>query len=146
MARADFRFASPPLARHAGVDAPGAVFNSRCLEWFGIAITAYVSKPGLYRQSDLPGAPELPVIKAEVIHHARVLLDEAFGVCVAGNRVGRTPLGFAVHGPGDADLRASGSAVQVHVDAPRSRLAPVPAAVIASVEAVEGRMLQENLR
>jgi acyl-CoA thioester hydrolase len=150
MARADFRFAWTLRARYAEVDAQGVVFNSRYLEYFDIAITEYFRSVGLYPHPNLKGAPELHVVKAEVIYHAPVLLDELVSVCVACNRVGRTSLGFAfeVHGPGPGgdDLRASGSEVQVHVDEPRGRPTPVPAAVINRFEAFEGRVLREQLR
>jgi acyl-CoA thioester hydrolase len=150
MARVDFRFGWPARARYAEVDAQGVVFNSRYLEYFDIAITEYFRAVGLYPLPQLQGAPELHVVKAEVLYHAPVLLDEAITICVACNRIGRTSLGFAfeVHGagPGRDDLRATGSEVQVHVDEPRGRPTPVPAAVIERFEAFEGRILREAVR
>jgi acyl-CoA thioester hydrolase len=148
MARSDFRFIWNARARYAEVDAQAVVFNSRYLEYFDIGITEYFRQVGLYPQANLQGAPELHVVKAEVVYHAPVLLDEEIAICVRCEKVGRTSLTFAfeVHaganGPGGEDLRASGSEVQVHVDEPRGRPTPVPAALVALFEAFEGRALQ----
>ncbi len=147
MARSEFTFVWNARARYAEVDAQAVVFNSRYLEYFDIGITEYFRTVGLYPQPGLKGAPELHVVKAEVVYHAPVLLDEAIAICVRCTRVGRTSLTFAfeVHGqsngPGGEDLRASGTEVQVHVDEPRGRPTPVPAALIAKFEAFEGRSL-----
>lgn len=145
--RSDFRFAWPARARYAEVDAQAVVFNSRYLEYFDIGITEYFRAVGLYPEPNLKGAPELHVVKAEVVYHAPVLLDEEIAICVRCAKVGRTSLGFAfeVHGSAGVngeDLRASGTEVQVHVDEPRGRPTPVPDAVIALFEAFEGRNLR----
>jgi len=144
MARADFKFIWTQRARYAEVDAQAVVFNSRYLEYFDIGITEYFRAVGLYPQPNLQGAPELHVVKAEVIYHAPVLLDEMMAICVRCEKIGRTSLTFAfeVHGEGGEDLRASGSEVQVHVNEPRGRPTPVPDAVIALFEAYEGRALK----
>jgi acyl-CoA thioester hydrolase len=144
MARADFKFIWTQRARYAEVDAQAVVFNSRYLEYFDIGITEYFRSVGLYPQPNLQGAPELHVVKAEVIYHAPVLLDEMMAICVRCEKIGRTSLTFAfeVHGEGGEDLRASGSEVQVHVNEPRGRPTPVPDAVIALFEAYEGRALK----
>ena len=148
MARSDFRFVWNARARYAEVDAQAVVFNSRYLEYFDIGITEYFRTAGLYPQPNLQGAPDLHVVKAEVVYHAPLLLDEAFAICVRCEKVGRTSLNFAfeVHGlangAGGDDLRASGTEVQVHVDEPRGRPTPVPDAVIALFEAFEGRVLK----
>ena len=141
----DFRFIWPQRARYAEVDAQAVVFNSRYLEYFDIGITEYFRAVGLYPAPNLQGAPELHVVKAEVIYHAPVLLDEEMAIGVRCAKIGRTSLTFAfeVHGAaaGD-DLRASGTEVQVHVDEPRGRPTPVPEAVAALFEAFEGRPLR----
>jgi acyl-CoA thioester hydrolase len=148
MARSDFRFVWMARARYAEVDAQAVVFNSRYLEYFDIGITEYFRAVGLYPEPGLKGAPELHVVKAEVVYHAPVLLDEEIAICVRCEKVGRTSLTFAfeVHGgsngPGGEDLRASGSEVQVHVDEPRGRPTPVPDALVAKFEALEGRDLR----
>jgi acyl-CoA thioester hydrolase len=124
------------------------VFNSRYLEYFDIGITEYFRAAGLYPEPNLQGAPELHVVKAEVVYHAPILLDEEMAICVRCEKVGRTSLTFAfeVHGlangPDGEDLRASGTEVQVHVDEPRGRPTPVPDAVVALFEAFEGRTLK----
>ncbi|MFZ4382487.1 MAG: acyl-CoA thioesterase [Sandarakinorhabdus sp.] len=144
MARSDFRFIWTQRARYAEVDAQAVVFNSRYLEYFDIGITEYFRAAGLYPEPNLQGAPELHVVKAEVVYHAPVLLDEMMAIGVRCEKIGRTSLTFAfeVHGEGGDDLRASGSEVQVHVDEPRGRPTPVPAAVVALFEAYEGRVLR----
>ncbi|WP_439547092.1 acyl-CoA thioesterase [Sandarakinorhabdus sp.] len=143
MARSDFRFIWTQRARYAEVDAQAVVFNSRYLEYFDIGITEYFRSVGLYPEPNLQGAPELHVVKAEVVYHAPVLLDEMMAICVRCEKVGRTSLTFAfeVHGEGE-DLRASGTEVQVHVDEPRGRPTPVPDHVVALFEAYEGRALK----
>lgn len=146
--RSDYRFAWNARARYAEVDAQAVVFNSRYLEYFDIGITEYFRAVGLYPQPNLQGAPELHVVKAEVVYHAPILLDAEMAICVRCETIGRTSLRFAfeVHGladgPGADDLRASGMEVQVHVDEPRGRPTPVPDAVIALFEAFEGRPLR----
>ena len=146
--RSAFRFAWPARARYAEVDAQAVVFNSRYLEYFDIGITEYFRAAGLYPEANLKGAPELHVVKAEVVYHAPVLLDEEFAICVRCEKVGLTSMTFAfeVHGlangAGSEDLRASGSEVQVHVDEPRGRPTPVPDAVVALFETYEGRVLK----
>jgi acyl-CoA thioester hydrolase len=144
MARSDFRFVWHARARYAEVDAQAVVFNSRYLEYFDIGITEYFRAVGLYPEPGLKGAPELHVVKAEVVYHAPVLLDEEIAILVRCERVGRTSLGFAfeVHGGAGEDLRASGTEVQVHVDEPRGRPTPVPDALVAKFEAFEGRLLR----
>lgn len=144
MARSDFRFVWNARARYAEVDAQAVVFNSRYLEYFDIGITEYFRTVGLYPQANLKGAPDLHVVKAEVVYHAPVLLDEAIAICVRCEKIGRTSLTFAfeVHGEAGEDLRASGSEVQVHVDEPRGRPTPVPEALVALFEAFEGRALR----
>jgi acyl-CoA thioester hydrolase len=144
MARSDFNFVWNARARYAEVDAQAVVFNSRYLEYFDIGITEYFRTVGLYPQANLQGAPELHVVKAEVVYHAPVLLDEEIAICVRCEKVGRTSLTFAfeVHGGSGDDLRASGSEVQVHVDEPRGRPTPVPATLVALFEAFEGRALK----
>jgi acyl-CoA thioester hydrolase len=148
MARSDYRFVWNARARYAEVDAQAVVFNSRYLEYFDIGITEYFRAAGLYPEPNLQGAPELHVVKAEVVYHAPILLDEEMAICVRCEKVGRTSLSFAfeVHGlangPGGEDLRASGTEVQVHVDEPRGRPTPVPDAVAALFEAFEGRVLK----
>lgn len=143
MARSDFRFLWMQRARYAEVDAQAVVFNSRYLEYFDIGITEYFRTVGLYPQPNLQGAPDLHVVKAEVVYRAPVLLDEMMAIGVRCDRIGRTSLTFAfeVHGESGDDLRASGVEVQVHVDEPRGRPTPVPAHVIALFEAFEGRKL-----
>lgn len=147
MARSDFRFAFPKRARYAEVDAQAVVFNSRYLEYFDIGITEYFRAVGLYPEPNLKGAPELHVVKAEVVYRAPVLLDELVDICVRCEKIGRTSLSFAfevhgeAHGPGGDDLRASGFEVQVHVDEPRGRPTPVPASLVALFETFEGRPL-----
>ena len=148
MARSDYRFVWNARARYAEVDAQAVVFNSRYLEYFDIGITEYFRAAGLYPEPNLQGAPELHVVKAEVVYHAPILLDEEMAICVRCEKVGRTSLTFAfeVHGlangPGGEDLRASGTEVQVHVVEPRGRPTPVPDAVVALFEAFEGRALK----
>lgn len=144
MARSDFIFVWHQRARYAEVDAQAVVFNSRFLEYFDIGITEYFRAVGLYPQPNLKGAPELHVVKAEVTYHAPVLLDEMMAICVRCQKIGRTSLTFAfeVHGGDGDDLRASGIEVSVHVDEPRGRPTPVPAAVVALFEAFEGRTLK----
>ncbi len=144
MARSDFRFVWQQRARYAEVDAQAVVFNSRYLEYFDIGITEYFRAAGLYPEPNLKGAPELHVVKAEVVYHAPVLLDEVMAICVRCEKIGRTSLSFAfeVHGGDGEDLRASGTEVQVHVDEPRGRPTPVPDAVVALFEAFEGRSLR----
>ncbi|MBU6166832.1 MAG: acyl-CoA thioesterase [Alphaproteobacteria bacterium] len=144
MARSDFIFVWHQRARYAEVDAQAVVFNSRYLEYFDIGITEYFRAVGLYPQPNLKGAPELHVVKAEVTYHAPVLLDEMMAICVRCQKIGRTSLTFAfeVHGGDGDDLRASGIEVSVHVDEPRGRPTPVPAAVVALFEAFEGRTLK----
>lgn len=143
MARSDFRFVWMQRARYAEVDAQAVVFNSRYLEYFDIGITEYFRTVGLYPQPNLQGAPELHVVKAEVIYRAPVLLDEMMAIGVRCEKIGRTSLSFAfeVHGESGEDLRASGTEVQVHVDEPRGRPTPVPARLIALFEEYEGRKL-----
>jgi len=143
MARSDFRFLWTQRARYAEVDAQAVVFNSRYLEYFDIGITEYFRTIGLYAQPNMQGAPELHVVKAEVVYHAPVLLDELMAIGVRCDRIGRTSLTFAfeVHGEAGEDLRASGTEVQVHVNEPRGRPTPVPGQVIALFEAFEGRKL-----
>jgi len=143
MARSDFRFLWTQRARYAEVDAQAVVFNSRYLEYFDIGITEYFRTIGLYAQPNMQGAPELHVVKAEVVYHAPVLLDEMMAIGVRCDRIGRTSLTFAfeVHGEAGEDLRASGTEVQVHVNEPRGRPTPVPGQVIALFEAFEGRKL-----
>lgn len=146
--REDFRFVWSQRARYAEVDAQAVVFNSRYLEYFDIGITEYFRAVGLYPEPNLNGAPELHVVKAEVVYHAPVLLDEDMAICVRCDRVGRTSLTFAfeVHGrangPDGNDLRASGVEVSVHVDEPRGRPTPVPDAVVDLFETYEGRTLR----
>ena len=148
MAKADFTFIWHQRARYAEVDAQAVVFNSRYLEYFDIGITEYFRTAGLYPQPNLQGAPELHVVKAEVVFHAPVLLDEMMAIGVRCDKIGRTSLTFAfeVHGEandhGSDDLRASGTEVQVHVDEPRGRPTPVPDHVVALFEAFEGRKLR----
>lgn len=144
MARSDFRFAWNARARYAEVDAQAVVFNSRYLEYFDIGITEYFRSVGLYPEPNLQGAPELHVVKAEVVYHAPVLLDEEIAICVRCEKIGRTSLTFAfeVHAGAGDDLRASGNEVQVHVDEPRGRPTPVPQTLVALFEAFEGRTLQ----
>lgn len=144
MARSDFKFIWNARARYAEVDAQGVVFNSRYLEYFDIGITEYFRSVGLYPAANLQGAPELHVVKAEVIYRAPVLLDEEIAILVRCEKIGRTSLTFAfeVHAGTGEDLRASGSEVQVHVDEPRGRPTPVPDRVVALFEAFEGRALQ----
>jgi acyl-CoA thioester hydrolase len=148
MARSDFRFVWNARARYAEVDAQAVVFNSRYLEYFDIGITEYFRALGLYPEANLKGAPELHVVKAEVVYHAPVLLDEEIAICVRCEKLGRTSLTFAfeVHGGAKGsegeDLRASGTEVQVHVDEPRGRPTPVPPALAALFEAYEGRPLR----
>ncbi|WP_164157285.1 acyl-CoA thioesterase [Sandarakinorhabdus rubra] len=148
MARSDFRFAWTARARYAEVDAQAVVFNSRYLEYFDIGITEYFRTVGLYPEPNLKGAPELHVVKAEVVYHAPVLLDEQIAICVRCEKVGRTSLTFAfevhgmIEGGAGEDLRASGSEVQVHVDEPRGRPTPVPDTLVALFEAFEGRSLR----
>lgn len=144
MARSDFRFIWNARARYAEVDAQAVVFNSRYLEYFDIGITEYFRTAGLYPQANLKGAPELHVVKAEVVYHAPILLDEEIVICVRCVKVGRTSLTFAfeVHAGAGEDLRASGTEVQVHVDEPRGRPTPLPEAVVALFEAYEGRSLK----
>lgn len=143
MARSDFRFVWMQRARYAEVDAQAVVFNSRYLEYFDIGITEYFRHLGLYPQPNLQGAPELHVVKAEVIYRAPVLLDEMMAIGVRCEKIGRTSLSFAfeVHGEAGEDLRASGTEVQVHVDEPRGRPTPVPAHLIRLFEEFEGRKL-----
>ena len=142
MARSDFKFVWHQRARYAEVDAQAVVFNSRYLEYFDIGITEYFRSVGLYPEPNLQGAPELHVVKAEVTYHAPVLLDELMAICVRCEKVGRTSITFAfeIHGETGEDLRASGVEVSVHVDEPRGRPTPVPAAMVALFEAYEGRM------
>jgi len=144
MARSDFKFVWHQRARYAEVDAQAVVFNSRYLEYFDIGITEYFRSVGLYPEPNLKGAPELHVVKAEVTYHAPVLLDEVMAICVRCEKVGRTSITFAfeIHGEGGEDLRASGIEVSVHVDEPRGRPTPVPAAMVALFEAFEGRMFK----
>lgn len=144
MARSDYRFIWNARARYAEVDAQAVVFNSRYLEYFDIGITEYFRTVGLYPQPNLQGAPDLHVVKAEVVYHAPVLLDEEIAICVRCEKVGRTSMTFAfeVHGNLGEDLRASGSEVQVHVDEPRGRPTPVPDTLVALFEAFEGRVLK----
>jgi acyl-CoA thioester hydrolase len=144
MARSDFKFVWHQRARYAEVDAQAVVFNSRYLEYFDIGITEYFRSVGLYPEPNLQGAPELHVVKAEVTYHAPVLLDEVMAICVRCEKVGRTSITFAfeIHGEGGEDLRASGVEVSVHVDEPRGRPTPVPAAMVALFEAFEGRMFK----
>jgi acyl-CoA thioester hydrolase len=144
MARSDFKFSWAARARYAEVDAQAVVFNSRYLEYFDIGITEYFRTVGLYPEPNLQGAPELHVVKAEVVYHAPILLDEAIAICVRCLKIGRTSLTFAfeVHAGTGEDLRASGTEVQVHVDEPRGRPTPVPAAVASLFEAYEGRDLR----
>ena len=148
MARSDYRFVWNARARYAEVDAQAVVFNSRYLEYFDVGITEYFRAAGLYPEPNLQGAPELHVVKAEVVYHAPILLDEEMAICVRCEKVGRTSLTFAfeVHGlangPGGEELRASGTEVQVHVDEPRGRPTPVPDGVVALFEAYEGRVLK----
>jgi acyl-CoA thioester hydrolase len=144
MARADFKFVWMQRARFAEVDAQAVVFNSRYLEYFDIGITEYFRDVGLYPQPNLQGAPDLHVVKAEVVYHAPVLLDEMMVIGVRCEKIGRTSLTFAfeVHGEVGEDLRASGAEVQVHVNEPRGRPTPVPDAVVALFEAYEGRALK----
>lgn len=142
MARNDFRFVWMARARYAEVDAQAIVFNSRYLEYFDIGITEYFRAVGLYPEPGLKGAPELHVVKAEVVYHAPVLLDEEIAICVRCDRVGRTSMSFTfeIHGASGEDLRASGTEVQVHVDEPRGRPTPVPDALVAKFAAFEGRV------
>ena len=144
MARSDFKFVWHQRARYAEVDAQAVVFNSRYLEYFDIGITEYFRSVGLYPEPNLQGAPELHVVKAEVTYHAPVLLDEMMAICVRCEKVGRTSITFAfeIHGEAGEDLRASGVEVSVHVDEPRGRPTPVPAAMVALFEAFEGRMFK----
>lgn len=143
--RSDFRFIWTARARYAEVDAQAVVFNSRYLEYFDIGITEYFRAAGLYPEANLKGAPELHVVKAEVVYHVPILLDEEIAICVRCEKVGRTSLTFAfeVHAGNGEDLRASGSEVQVHVDEPRGRPTPVPNAVVALFEKYEGHSLKE---
>jgi acyl-CoA thioester hydrolase len=142
MARSDFRFVWMARARYAEVDAQAIVFNSRYLEYFDIGITEYFRAVGLYPEPGLKGAPELHVVKAEVVYHAPVLLDEEIAICVRCDKVGRTSMHFAfeIHGASGEDLRASGTEVQVHVDEPRGRPTPVPDPLVAKFAAFEGRV------
>ena len=144
MARADFKIVWMQRSRNAEVDAQAVVFNSRYLEYFDIGITEYFRTVGLYPQPNLQGAPDLHVVKAEVVYHAPVLLDEMMVIGVRCEKIGRTSLTFAfeVHGEAGEDLRASGTEVQVHVNEPRGRPSPVPDAVVALFEAYEGRALK----
>lgn len=145
MARADFKFQWPKRVRYAEVDAQAVVFNSRWLEYFDIAITEYFRAVGLYGQPNMQGAPELHVVKAEVVYHAPALLDERLHIGVACTRIGTSSMTFSfeVHGEaGPDDLRVSGTEVQVHVNEPRGRPSPVPADVVARFESFEGRALK----
>lgn len=150
MPRPDFTFVWMQRARYAEVDAQAVVFNSRYLEYFDIAITEYFRSVGLYPAPNLQGAPDLHVVKAEIVYHAPVLLDEMIAICVRCAAIGRTSLTFVfeVHGVADGadggrdDLRASGTEVQVHVAELRGRPTPVPDAVAAMFEAFEARSLR----
>ena len=131
--------------RYAEVDAQAVVFNSRWLEYFDIAITEYFRAVGLYGQPNMQGAPELHVVKAEVVYHAPALLDERLHIGVACTRIGTSSMTFSfeVHGEaGPEDLRVSGTEVQVHVNEPRGRPTPVPDTVIAKFADFEGRALK----
>ncbi|WP_310476041.1 thioesterase family protein, partial [Sandarakinorhabdus sp.] len=104
----------------------------------------YFRHVGLYPEANLRGAPELHVVKAEVVYHAPILLDEEIAICVRCDKIGRTSLTFAfeVHAGSAEDLRASGTEVQVHVDEPRGRPTPVPDTLAALFEAFEGRLFK----
>jgi len=145
MARADFGFSFPKRVRFAEVDAQAVVFNSRYLEYFDIALVEYWRAAGLYSAPGLVGGPEMHVVKAGVEYRAPILLDELVAIAIRCSRIGRTSLTFVfeLHVGDGEDLRATGEEVHVNVGHSRGRPEPLPAAVIAKLEAFEGCNLRD---
>jgi acyl-CoA thioester hydrolase len=146
MARSDFRFSFPKRVRFAEVDAQAVVFNPRYLEYFDIGLVEYMRAAGLYTGTGLTGGPEVHVAKALVEFKAPILLDEQIAICVRCARIGSSSMAFLfeLHGGDGEDLRATGEEVHVNVAEARGRPEPVPANVVAKLEAYESRALRNQ--
>ena len=141
MARADFRFSYPKRVRVSEIDVAGVVFNARYLDYLDVAITEYFRAVRLGEGAGI-GAPYL-VARTAISYRASIRFDELVDLAVRCTRVGTSSmtLAFEYHGPGEAeDLRSDGETVIVHLDAD-GRPTPLPAALLAQVEAYEGRSL-----
>lgn len=142
MARADFRFSYPKRVRVSEIDIGGVVFNARYLDYLDIAVTEYFRAVRLGEGAGI-GAPYL-VARSALNYRASMRFDEMIDLRLRCTRIGTSSLTlvFEYHGPGDMDeLRSHGETVIVHLNA-NGRPAPLPAALIAQLEAYEGRSLR----
>ena len=118
------------------------VFNARYLDYLDVAVTEYFRAVRLGEGAG-PGAVHL-VARTAINYRAPMRFDELIDLRLRCTRIGTTSLtlAFEYHGPGEADdLRCDGETVQVRLGEDK-RPAPVPPALIASIEAYEGRSLR----
>lgn len=142
MARADFRFSYPKRVRGSEIDFAGVLFNARYLDYLDIATTEYFRAARQGAGAGI-GTPYL-VARTTINYRASIRFDELIDLAVRCTRIGTSSLtlAFEYHGPREADdLRSDGETVIVHLDA-NGRPAPLPATLIAQIEAHEGRSLR----
>jgi acyl-CoA thioester hydrolase len=136
MPRSDFQFFHRLRVRYSEIDGQAVVFNARYLDYADLGVAEYFRALGIPIVPG-PDTPEFHAAHAAVDFKKPIRLDEEIDIGVRTARIGRTSLVLALelHGRDAEDWRATIELVYVHVDLATGRPAPVPAAVVASIEA-----------
>jgi acyl-CoA thioester hydrolase len=124
------------------MDAYGHVNNARYLSWFESARIIYLQKVGLVTPQGGPAGEVGPIIAATSAEYLKPVVFPAN--LVAGARVSRIgntsfTMEYAVDDAESGTRYARGSAVVVTLRYPAFEKVPVPQAVRAAIEQLEGR-------
>ena len=123
------------------MDAFGHVNNARFLTWFETARIAYLTQVGLWSATPAGLGPILASAQVDFVRP--VVFPAELAVRARVSRIGTTSLlmEYAVEDAASGVLYARGSSAIVTLEYPAYRKVPVPGALRAAIETLEGRAL-----
>jgi acyl-CoA thioester hydrolase len=134
--RAPFRFGL--RVRYAEVDYQGIVYFAHYATYFDVAIHEFFrALPYDYTAIRARTGTDFNIVRAAIEYRRPLRFDDAFAVEVGIGRIGRTSLTFtpAIWVGDERAPRATGEVVWVHADQATMRAVPLPAALVALLDA-----------
>lgn len=139
MQKSDFSFFHPFRVRYSEVDMQGVVFNAHYLTYCDTAITEYMRHLGYaYSLEQIKESGEdFHLVKSTIEYRAPLFFDDDIEVYIKAGRIGRTSLTWqlGIFRHNEERLLATAEIVWVHVNLQQHQSVPLPAELIARLEA-----------
>lgn len=139
MQKSEFHFFHPFRVRYSEIDMQGVVFNAHYLTYCDTAITEYMRYLGYsYNLEQVKESGEdFHLVKSTIEYRAPIYFDDVLEVYVKAGRIGRTSLTWqiGIFRQDEDVLLSAAEIVWVHVNLHEHKSIPLPADLIARLEA-----------